>query len=78
MKAWIARVGLAFALVLVVYFLGHMSPTVVKAQSNVTIPKAWGHVVGVGGREVTLEAGDGTIRVVDITNGRLEGQVGRN
>ncbi len=78
MKAWIARVGLVIASVFVGYLLGHMSPTVVKAQSNVTIPKAWGHVVAGGGQYVHLEATDGTIREVDLQDGSLVMQVGRN
>lgn len=77
MKARILNICLGIALVGTGYLFGHHSTTVVHAQENASIPKAWGKVIGTTGSGLLLEDGAGTLRVVDYY-GRVVVMVGRN
>ena len=72
MKIRFLNICIAIALIAGGYALGHSRTTVVHAQANdatrgehyweSSVPKTWGHVVGVAGQSLIFEDGVGTIR----------------
>jgi hypothetical protein len=77
MKLWIGRIAVALMLIIVGWFAGTHSK-VVHAQQPVSIPKAFGHCVGVMGPMLVFEGEDGTVRIVSPENGQLQMMMGRN
>jgi hypothetical protein len=67
-----------------IFFGGYMAGTsfssVVHAQSGKqTVPKTWGHCVGVNDRlELTFEASDGTVRTYNTGSRQLTMELTRN
>lgn len=78
MKFRLLQLLLAVALVLGGYWWGHSSITVVHAQQQLRIPKAWGKVVAAQPGFFFLEDASGTIRVYDTQSGGLDVIVTRN
>ena len=64
MKIWIARIGLAVALISVGYLWGHWSVPEVRAQGSrqIVVPKSAGHYVGSNMDFFFFEDSAGTIR----------------
>lgn len=85
-KQWIVRVGFSTALVLTGYLLGslqtrHSSSGVVHAQQQViqlSMPRAWGPVIGTPTGVLIFEDRAGTLRMVAANTGDLAEIITRN
>jgi hypothetical protein len=82
MKIRIVQITLAAILFLVGYAAGHYNGNVVHAEGTKvrtsTIPRTWGHCVGVLGGFFVLEDRAGTLRIVEASSGEIEIQANRN
>jgi hypothetical protein len=77
MKTWIVRTGIAVALLLVGYLVGHHSVAVVHAQEPITVPKSWGHCIGAASLYAMFEDDAGTIHFVDVNTGIVKALIVR-
>jgi len=63
---------IAVALVAIAFnpWLAGLAPTRVEAQTaakyEVSLPKAWGKIIGFSNQNLLMESSDGTLRAVDI------------
>ena len=64
---------IAVALVAIAFnpWLAYLAPPRVEAQTaaakyEVTLPKAWGKILGFSNQNILMEAPDGTLRTVDL------------
>ena len=81
MRRWILRIMMALVLLAIGYTWGHRSVPVVHAQqttTNLTVPKAWGPVIGTMTGVLVLQDHNGVIRLVAADTGRLAEVITRN
>jgi hypothetical protein len=70
-KAVLTVIALALVTLALNPWLAALAPRGAEAQTatpkyDVTVPRAWGKIVGFSNQNVLLEAADGTLRVVDL------------
>jgi hypothetical protein len=79
MKTWVPRFAIAALLLSVGYFSGRSSVGIVHAQSAASVvPRSYGKLVGALGQYAMFEDASGTVRMVDVQTGKVEGQITRN
>lgn len=77
MKARILTICLGVTLVAGGYMWGNHSATTVHAQDAVSIPKAWGKIIGTPSGGLVFEDSTGTVRITDMY-GRPQVVITRN
>jgi hypothetical protein len=71
LKAVLTLIAVALVAIAVRPWLAALAPAGAEAQTaaakyEVTLPRAWGKIVGFSNQNVLMEASDGTLRVVDL------------
>jgi hypothetical protein len=71
LKAVLTLIAVALVAIAVRPWLGTLTPAGAQAQTaaakyEVTLPRAWGKIVGFSNQNLLMEASDGTLRVVDL------------
>jgi hypothetical protein len=69
-KGVLTVIALALATIAGQLWLGPLRPAAVDAQTaakyEVSVPKAWGKLVGFSNNNLLLESSDGLLRIVDV------------
>ncbi len=78
MKPRLLQFALAVTLALGGYWWGHSSVTVVHAQESISVPRSYGKLVGTPAGWLVFEDTSGTIRMVEVANGRVDATIARN
>jgi hypothetical protein len=69
-KGVLTVIALALSAIAAHHWQGQLRPSAVDAQTlakyEVSIPKAWGKLVGFSNNNLLLESSDGLLRIVDV------------
>jgi len=69
-KSVLTVIALALVAIAAHFWQGQLRPAAVDAQPlpkhEVSIPKAWGKLVGFSNNNLLLESSDGVLRIVDV------------
>ncbi len=69
-KGVLTVIALALVAIVVQLWQGQLRPAAVDAQTlaryEVSIPKAWGKLVGFSNNNLLLESSDGLLRIIDV------------
>jgi hypothetical protein len=69
-KGVLTVIALALVAIAVQLWQGQLRPAAVDAQTlaryEVSIPKAWGKLVGFSNNNLLLESSDGLLRIIDV------------
>ena len=70
-KAVLTVIAVALVAIALNPWLADLAPTQVEAQTaapkyEVSLPKAWGKIIGFSNQNLLMEAPDGTLRAVDL------------